>query len=77
MLEKEFQYYLNNQSDLVKKYDHKFIVIVGTEVVDSYDSFEVALKESIKKLTLGKFLIQECYEGEDSYTQTFHSRVVF
>lgn len=77
MLEKEFKYYLGNQKELVRKYNGKFIVIVGEKVVGAYDSFEHALEESQRKLEPGKFLIQECLPGEDSYTQTFHSRVIF
>jgi hypothetical protein len=78
MLDKEFKYYLDNQNELLKKYNNRFIVIVGKEVVGDYDSFEQALFQSIeKKYELGTFLIQECTEGEDAYTQTFHSRVIF
>jgi hypothetical protein len=33
MLDKEFRYYLDNQSDLVKKYNGRFIVIIDNEVV--------------------------------------------
>jgi hypothetical protein len=72
MLDKEFQYYLDNQNELLKKYNNRFIVIVGNEVVGDYDSFEQALFQTIeKKYELGTFLIQECTEGEDAYTQTF------
>lgn len=77
MLDKEFQYYLDNQGELVKKYNGRFIVIIGEEVVGNYESYEQALFESMKKYELGTFLIQECTEGEEAYTQTFHSRVVF
>jgi len=77
MLDKEFQYYLDNQSELVKKYDGRFVVIVGEEVVGNYESYGQALFESIKQYELGTFLIQECTEGEEAYTQTFHSRVAF
>ncbi|MDE7090631.1 MAG: hypothetical protein K2O53_02790 [Bacteroidales bacterium] len=77
MLEKEFKYYLAHQSDLVKQYDGKFLVIIGEEVVGSYDSHEEALWASQRQYELGTFLIQECTEGEGAYTQTFHSRVAF
>jgi len=77
MLQEEFQYYIDNQNELVKKYKGKFIVIIGKQVVDSYDTFEDAVIESQKKYTLGTYLIQECMPGEDNYTQTFHTRAVF
>lgn len=78
MLEKEFRYYLDHQDELLEKYNKRFVVIVGEEVVGDYDSFEQALSQSLdKKYELGNFLIQECTAGEDAYTQTFHSRVIF
>lgn len=77
MLKKEFDYYLKNQSDLVKKYNGKYIVIVGEKVVGVYDSDADALIESQKKYELGTFLIQKCTPGTNDYTQTFHTRVAF
>lgn len=77
MLEKEFKYYVSHQKELVEKYNGKFLVIIGEEVVSVYDSFEDAIKQSQKKYQLGIFLIQQCLPGEDSYTQTFHTRAIF
>ena len=77
MLEKEFQYYIDNQDDLVKKYNGKYIVIIGNEVVGYYDNEVDAYIDSTKKYELGTFLIQLCSPGKDSYTQTFHSRAIF
>ncbi|MBM3437200.1 MAG: hypothetical protein FJY07_13405 [Bacteroidetes bacterium] len=77
MLEKEFNYYVSHQKELVEKYSSKFLVIIGEVVVGTYDSFEEALLESQEKYDLGKFLIQHCLPGEDSYTQTFHTRAIF
>jgi hypothetical protein len=77
MLDKEFSYYLANQNELLKKYNNRFIVIMGETVVDDYDTYEQALFQSSQKHELGTFLIQECTEGEGAYTQTFHSRVAF
>lgn len=77
MLEKEFKYYMAHQKELVAKYNGKFLVIIGQEVVGDYDSFESALVESQKKYTLGTFLIHQCGPGEDNYTQTFHTRAIF
>jgi hypothetical protein len=77
-LEKEFDYYITNQSKLVKKFNGRVLVIVGKSVVGDYDSVQKAYFESLKKYKPGSFLIQKCYPGKDSYTQTFHSpRVIF
>ncbi len=77
MLEKEFHYYIDNQQSLVNIYNKRYIVIVGEEVVGSYDIMEDAYFSSLKKYNEGTFLIQLCSEGIESYTQTFHSNVNF
>ena len=76
-LETEFNFYLDNQSDLLKKYKGKFLVIKGTEVIGTYDSELKALEETVKEHAMGTFLIQHCTPGEDNFTQTYHSRVAF
>lgn len=75
MLEKEFDYYLANQTEITKKYPNQYVVIVGEEVVASYNSFETALYESKQKMERGTFLIQHCLDGTVAYTSTFHSNV--
>lgn len=77
MLEKEFEYYLRNQDDLVQKYNNKHIVIIGEKVVGVYNTDAEALLDSESKYQLGTFLIQKCTPGKDDYTQTFHTRVAF
>mgnify|MGYP001544463374 CR=1 FL=1 len=77
MLEKEFQYYLDNQSDLVKKYNNRFIVIKDQSIIGDYSTTSEAYTEAIKKFEPGTFLIQKCTAGNQDYTQTFHSRVSF
>jgi hypothetical protein len=77
MLEKQFKYYLDNQDELVKKYDGKFIVIKNQTVIGSYDTEMDAFNETLKEHKIGTFLIQHCLPGKESHTATFHSRVVF
>jgi hypothetical protein len=77
MLEKEFKYFLDNQSSLVKIYNGKYIVIVGESVIGAFDSEEEAYFTTELKYEPGTFLIQLCEQGEASYTQIFHSRVAF
>jgi len=77
MLEREFKYYKDHQDDLVKRYNGKFITIVGEEVIGNFDDAFKAYTQMKKKYSVGTFLIQHCLPGEDSYTQTFYSRVAF
>ena len=77
MLDKEFQYYLEHQDELVQKYKGKVLAIVDEKIVGVYDDEATAYLETIKNYEPGKFLLQLCTPGEDDYTQTFHSRVSF
>lgn len=74
-LEKEFNYYLKNQDELVKRYNGKFIVIKNSQVIGAYDSELEAVEKTAEKYELGTFLVQKCEPGSESYTQTYHSRV--
>ena len=75
--EKEFNYYLENQEELVKKYNGKVIVIKDGVVLGAYDSDLEAIDATKINHTPGTFLMQLCAPGKESYTQTFHSRVAF
>lgn len=72
-----FQFYLDNQEELVKKYNGKFLVIKNNDVVGVYDTEESAYFDAKDKYGLGNFIIQFCSEGTEAYTQTFSSRVIF
>ena len=74
-LEKEFKFYLDNQDELVKKYNGKVLVIKDQTIIGSYDTDWEALKETQKIHKIGTFLVHKCGPGEDNYTQTYHSRV--
>jgi hypothetical protein len=76
MLDKEFKYYLKNQSQLVEKYNGKYIVIKNNQVIGAYNSHKEAFSETIKSHKLGTFLIQLCTPGSEAYTQKFYSRVI-
>ncbi|NQT31293.1 MAG: hypothetical protein HQ588_03075 [Deltaproteobacteria bacterium] len=76
-LEKEFKYYLEHQDELVKKYNGKYIVIKDLEVIGAYDSELEAIEKTTEKYELGTFLVQKCEHGNESYTHTYNSRVLF
>ena len=74
-LKKEFQYYLEHQDELVKKYNGKFIVIKDGKVLGAFASALEAVEKTAEQNELGTFLVQKCELGNASYTQTYHSRV--
>jgi hypothetical protein len=75
MLDKEFQYFIDHQDELVKKYNGRFIVIKDEAVIGDYSTNLEAYNETSKTHPVGTFLIQHCLPGKDAYTITFHSRV--
>lgn len=75
-LKEELDYFKANQEELVKKYNGKFLVIKGQKVQGVYNSEIDAYTDAKSKFKLGTFLIQQCLPGEESYTQTLHSRAV-
>lgn len=64
---KEFQYYFNNQDELVKKYNGKYLVIKEQKVVDVFDTNKEAYFSSVKKYKFGTFLIQFCSPDKETY----------
>lgn len=73
-----FKYFIDHHDEIYKEHPNKFVIISGKQVHGDADSFEEALTKALDKgLELGRFLIQECTEGDEGYTQTFHTRVVF
>ena len=76
-LQKEFDFYLNHQTEMVEKYDGKYIVIKNSEVLGAFDDELTAVTETQKSHELGTFLVQRVAQGDSEYSQTFHSRAVF
>lgn len=71
----EFEYYLAHQAELVEKYDGKFIIIKGDQVLGAYEDEIEAVEETKKSHELGTFLVQHVTPGDEAYRQTFRSRV--
>ena len=74
-LRKQLEYFKTHQDELVKKYEGKFLVIKDQEIKGVYNTEIEAYTDAKNKFALGTFLIQQCLPGQESYTQTFHSRV--
>ena len=73
VLEKEFNYYLHNKKDILRKYRNKYVVIHDRSVDGAYDTRGDALFFSSKKYPVGTFLIHHVTPEER--VQKFHSRV--
>ena len=76
-LKKDFEYYLEHQTALVRKHGGKFIVIKDQSVIGAYDTELQAVQGRAKTHPLGTFIVQKCEPGEESHSHVFHSRVAF
>jgi len=76
-LQKELEYFKTNQAELVQKHKGKFLVIKNQKVEGVYDTEMEAYTKAKERFELGTFLIQQCIPGQESYSQTFHSRATF
>ena len=76
MLNKEFEYYKKNHEDFVEKYNGRYIVLQEKKILGDYDTQLEAYMESVKNHELGTFLIQHVAPGKESFTATYHSRVI-
>jgi hypothetical protein len=59
MLEREFQFYETNKTAIREKYLGKQIVIVGDQIIASYNDIDEAYQETIKTYTPGTFMIHD------------------
>jgi len=76
ILEKEFNYYVEHQEELVKQYDGKIIVLKNNKVIGVFDNELDAISELSKTHEIGTFLVHKCGPGEENYTQTFYTPYV-
>lgn len=71
MLEKDFEYYLNNQNDFLKSFKDRFIIIQHQSVLKALNSIDEAYNYLLQDKESGSFLIQEVNENKLSKTVMF------
>jgi fibrillarin-like rRNA methylase len=77
MQEQDFEYFIQNMGDFYKRYGHKFLVIKNKNIIGSYDTFNTALDETLKKESAGTFIIQECFRNKEESVNYFQGNVMF
>lgn len=70
--DKEFDYYLAHQDELVEKYDGKVLAIRGEEVVEVFDCnwFDAVIKVDELGYEPGTVMIHEVSPGPEGHTVT-------
>lgn len=77
-LKQTFKWFKEHHNEIFAQYPNSFVVIRDEAVLFSAPSFEDAMSIADSQgLEAGTYLIQECREGESSYTQMFCSDIVF
>ena len=75
MLSKEQEYFDTHKEELRKKYLNKRVIIANDEVKGAFDTDTEALKEALKTMAPGTFIIKIVKANDDDYVQRFTSRV--
>ena len=73
MFEKELQFFIDNQDELVRKHCGKVLVLKGQVVVGVYRDTLEAYFGAQKEHKLGTFMIQQCEPGPEAYTVSIGS----
>lgn len=64
----DFQWFKDNLQTLYEKYGNCFLAIKDKTVLGKYHSYAEGVKETAKVLPIGSFIVQECGETKDVYT---------
>ena len=67
-VDRQFQFFLDNQDELVLSYDGKIIVVQNNSVKGAFDSTLDAYLYGKRNFELGTFIVQKCISGPEAYT---------
>jgi hypothetical protein len=63
-LEKELETYKKNLSDLISQHAGKFVLIYGDKVVDTFSTYEDAIKSGYQQFKAEPFLVKQVHKVE-------------
>jgi len=71
VLEREFQYFLDNQTDLFKQYPYQYLAIKDQKIIGVYDNKIDAYFQTHEEHELDSFLVQFCSLDQGGFIQNF------
>ena len=71
-LKSEFEHYLANKAEFLKRYLGRFIALKDGQVIGAFDDRVEAVRQVSKTHPLGSFLVQHVTESDEQVR--FHSR---
>lgn len=69
----DFEWYVDNMGALFQKYGDCYLAIKNKSVLGRYQSYAVAVKETLKTEPIGTFIVQRCGTDESVYTNYISS----
>jgi hypothetical protein len=72
-----FRFFKQNFNELYPKYKGKYIVIKNCAVIDFYDSFDAAVRNTLETEELGSFSVQHCVVEEIEGYNFYNNNVSF
>lgn len=75
-LNKQFQYFIENQDKFVEKYNGRTIVLKNYKVIGVYDDEWDAVEEAQEKFEPGTYIVQRVTPGTEAYTVAISSNFV-
>lgn len=76
-LDREYQYYIDNQDELAKQYSGRYLVIKDKSIKGAYETEIEAYQKATEQFDLGTFLIKPCLPKAADKPQIFHTRAYF
>lgn len=73
LFDKELDYFIAHQHELVASYSGKILVLRGEEVIGAYASPLEAYNAAMELFPVGTFMLQPCEPGPDAYTVIINS----
>jgi hypothetical protein len=64
----DFEWFLENYSELFKQYGEAYLVIKDEEVIGVYNDFNNAIDTTLLTEEIGTFIVQKCDGTESAYT---------
>jgi hypothetical protein len=71
----DFEYFRENRTALYEKYGHRYLAIKNKSVLGDFDTFDDAVKTTLKAEQPGTFIVQECTDSNKNYTHMFQNNV--
>ena len=73
MQDMDFEWFKENMPSLYEMYGHCFLAIKDKRVIGAYGKYADAVRETAKTEPMGSFIVQECGEDENVYTNFISS----